>query len=122
MDDVLGVVREDHFEADGVLLFEEQHALVDPVEAVGFGCGAFVWNPGEMHIGEAFRGFGYGGESRGVVGIGADKDVVVRVAQRGHVLRDHALDDAMLFPQRNEDGHGALVSGGRRGRVLAAQK
>ena len=53
MDEILGIVRDHDVETRGMMLFEKQHALVDPVEAVGFGSGAIVRADGQMDLRKA---------------------------------------------------------------------
>ena len=42
MDQVFGIVRDHDIELNAVVFFKEQHALIDPIEAVGFGGGTIV--------------------------------------------------------------------------------
>ena len=104
---ILGVVGEDHVEADIVFALVEEHALVDPVETVGLGGGAVMGADGEMDVGEALLGLADGGDGGGVVGIGADEELETMVVELGDVVFDHLLDDLVLLPECNEDGHEA---------------
>jgi hypothetical protein len=49
-----------------------------------------------------------GAEGEGVVGIYADEEVVVGVADGGEVVFEHAADRVVFVPEGDEDGDGAL--------------
>ena len=87
-----------------LVLFEQQHALEDPVEAIGFGGGAVVGANGEMNMRKACFKIAHSVERRIVVGIRTNEEVVVVVVDRGDVVLHHAADDGVLVPQRHEDG------------------
>ena len=53
VDHVFGIVRQNHVEADAVLFLVEQHALINPVQAIRLRCGAVVRAYGEMHVRDA---------------------------------------------------------------------
>ena len=110
MDEILGVVRDHDVEAGAVVLFEKQHALVDPVEAVGFGSGSVVRADGQMDVREAGFQIADGVERRVVVRVGSDKEMIVAVVDGGGVVLHHAGDDGVLVPERDEDGDGLFAS------------
>ena len=115
MDQILGVVHHDHLEPHRALPLIGQHALVDPVEAIGLGGGAVVRAERQMHLRKARLGLADGCDGGAVVRIGAGEDGVVPVLESAYVVLDHFADDTMLAPQRDEDGSGLLPNGpGRR--------
>ena len=87
-----------------VMLFEKQHALVDPVQAVGFGSGSIMRADRQMDVREARFQIADGVERRVVVRVGADKEMIVAVVDGGDVVLHHARDYGVLVPQRHEDG------------------
>jgi hypothetical protein len=123
MDDVFGVVHRHDIEADRVLPLVAQHALVDPVQAVGFRSGTVVRAEGQVYLGEARLGPADRRHSGAVVGVGADEERVVPVLDGSHVVLEHLADDAVLVPQGKED-RGALLglAGPRRVWRLPAAK
>ncbi len=66
---------------------------------------------GDVNVRVAFGGFADGGDGGGVVGVDADEEVAVGVAEPGDVVVDHLLDDLALTPERHEDGHRARRDG-----------
>ena len=62
---VLGVVCQDHFEPDAVLLLVDQHALIDPVQIVGLGGRAVVRAHRKMDRRVALHRLAHGGDGRG---------------------------------------------------------
>jgi hypothetical protein len=109
VDEILGVVRDDDVEGRGVVLFKKQHALVDPVEAVGLGGGSVVRAYRKMDMREA--GFQVANRiQRGIViRVGADKKMIIAVVYGGGVMLHHAGDHGVLMPQRDEDGDGLFT-------------
>jgi hypothetical protein len=98
MDDVLRIVRHDDVEMHPVLLLHEQHALVNPVEIVGFRGGAVVRAHRQVEVFHVLLGLADGRDRRRVVGIGADEEIVVAVTVGRNIVLHHFLDDAVLFP------------------------
>ena len=52
---------------------------------------------------------GDGADGRLVVGVHTDEEVVVSVPDGGQIVLQHAADDGMLLPERDEDRDGTLV-------------
>jgi len=109
VDDVFGVVGDDGGEAfrGGVLMNE--HGLVNPVQTVCFGGRAVVGDEAEVDVFEAGLHVADRVEGGGVVGVGADEDVVLLITNGGDVLGDHGADDGVFLPEGDEDGEGAFV-------------
>jgi hypothetical protein len=61
VDHVLRIVRHDRVEAHAVALLVRQHALIDPVEAVGLGRGTVVRAQRQVYPRKLARGFPHGG-------------------------------------------------------------
>jgi len=123
MDQVLGVVNDDDVEAHGALPLVLQHALIDPVEAIGLRCRAIVRAERQVDLLEAGLGLPNGGHSLMVVGISADEHAVIAVLHRAQVMLEHLADHAVLVPQGDENG-GAFLRwrlARRHGRRLAPQ-
>ncbi len=108
VDQIFGVVRDHHVEADAVILLEKQHALIDPVEAVGLGGRSIVRAHGEMDVGEILFELADGIESRLVVRVRAHEKIVVAIADGTEVMPHHALDHLIFVPERDEDGDALL--------------
>src|SRR6202042_1483477 len=53
MNQILGVVRDHDIELNAIVLLKKQHALVDPVETIGFGSGAIVRAYRQMNVWKA---------------------------------------------------------------------
>ena len=83
MDQILGVVRDHDVKLSAVVLFKKQHALVDPVEAVGFGGGAVMGADRQMDVREARFQVADGVERRVVVRVGSNKEMIVIVVNGG---------------------------------------
>ena len=96
-------------ELSRVIFFEEKHALVDPVQTVGLGCRAVVRANCEVYVGKTAFEFAHGVERGLVVGISADEEVVVVVIDGGDIVLDHAANDGVLAPERDEDGDAPFV-------------
>jgi hypothetical protein len=103
VDQVFGIVRGHHVETDLVLLFEQEHALVDPVEAVGLGGGAVVRTDRQMNVGKASFQLADSVQCWLIVGVGADEEMIVVVIDGGDVVLHHARNDLIFVPQRHED-------------------
>ncbi|MGD0616673.1 MAG: hypothetical protein ABSB67_03330 [Bryobacteraceae bacterium] len=114
MNQVLGIVRHHDFEAHLVMFLEQQHALENPVQAVGFGGGAVVRANRKVNVTEPLLESANGFERRVVVGICADEEIVVAVANGRDVVPHHAANDAGLLPERNENRDPLFASGGAR--------
>ena len=98
VDHVLGIMRHYHVEAHAVPLLVRQHALIDPVEAVGFGCGPIVRAEGQVYTRKLAGGFADGGHRLPIVGVRADEELR-RVKHRGRdVSPQHAADHGVLMP------------------------
>jgi len=104
MDQILGIVGHHDIEPAAVMFLKEQHALIDPVQAVGFRSGAVVGTDGQMDIREARFQFANRFEGRIVVRIGAYKEMIVIVVDGGDIVLHHSTNDDMFMPQRHEDG------------------
>ena len=118
MDQVFGVVHHHDAEAHVVPRLVVLHALVDPVEAVALGGGSVVRAGDHVDARMAARLLGDGADGGSVVGIDADKEVVVPVLDGRQIVLQHAADDGVFVPQRDEDGDGTLAGpahGGVRG-------
>src|SRR5690348_11199222 len=104
MNQVLGIVSDHNLVAHLVADLVHLHTAVDPVEAVAFRSGPIVRTHGEMDAWIAGGGIPHGGHSGFVVGIDAYEDGEIPVADRVEVSLEHLSNDAMLFPQGDEDG------------------
>ncbi len=117
MDQVFGVMHDDNAEAHVVTRLVVFHALIDPVEAIALGGGPVVRAGGNVDARVAARLRGDGADGGGVVGIDADEEVVITVLDGRQIMLQHAADDGVFVPQRDEDGDGTLAgpsdSGGR---------
>ena len=107
MDEVLGIVRHNNVEMEGLLgalmLFKQQHALVDPVEAVGLRRGSIVRADRQMNMRETGFQIANRIEGRVVVGIRANEEVIVLVIDGGAIVLHHPGDHTVLVPERDED-------------------
>ncbi len=113
MDEILGIVRNRDIETRGMVLFEKQHALVDPVEAIGFGSGPIVRadrpdGHAESRVFEITNHV----QRRVVVRVGSDKEVIVAIVDGGGVVLHHSgqLPHARATAgqrQRSVSQHGA---------------
>src|SRR5580704_11822331 len=103
MDQILGVVRDNDVETCTVMFFEKQHALVDPIEAVGFGSGSLVRADREMDLRKAGFQIADGVEGAVVVRVAANKEMIVLVVDGGGVVLDHPSDNGVLVPERYKD-------------------
>ena len=57
----------------------------------------------------AARLLGDGADGGGVVGVDADEEVVIAVPDGCQIVLQHAADDGVLAPQRDEDGDGTFA-------------
>ncbi len=98
MDHVLGVVRHYDVEPDTILLLVQQHALVDPIQAIGLRRRTVVRADGEVYSRRSH--FHPADRLQGaiVVGISAHEKVIILVVDRSEVVVQHALDDGMFEP------------------------
>ena len=103
MNQVLGIVRHHNFEANLVLFLIEQHALVDPVQAVRFGRGPIMRTDSQMHVGKTRLQFADGVQRGVIIGISANEEVIVVVVDGGHVVLHHPGDHLVFVPQRYKD-------------------
>ncbi len=104
---VLRVVRQDHVEAGAVLFFPQQHALVDPVETVGLGCGAVVGTNRKVYVRVILHGLAGRRLGGTVVGINPNEELDLRVILPSGIVLDHAADHAVFSPRRDKNGHQA---------------
>jgi hypothetical protein len=104
MNQVFGIVRDDDIELNAIVLLKKQHALIDPVEAIGLGGGAVVRAYREMNVGKARLEVANGVERRFIIGVRPDEKVIVVVVDGGYVVFHHAADDRVFVPQGHEDG------------------
>ena len=102
MDQILGIVCHDDFEANLVMLLIEQHPLKHPVQAVGFGSGTVVRADSEVHVGKTRLQFADRAQRGIVIRIGANEEVVIVVIDRGDVVFHHPGDHLILVPQRHK--------------------
>ena len=102
MDQVFGVVQHHDVEPDSVPLLMDQHPLVDPVQAIGLRGRAVVGTESEMNVGKPRLGLAHCIRRQLVVGIGANEEVVVGVADGRQIVLEHLADDPVFAPQRDE--------------------
>jgi len=107
VDQILGVMGQNHVEADTVFLFVQEHALINPIEIIGFRSGAAVRNECQMYVRVAFHGLFDRRDGEGVVRIGAEEEFEARILQLRKVVIDHLLDDLVFLPERHENRHPA---------------
>ena len=109
MDQVFGVVHDHDAEAHVVARLVVFHALIDPVEAIALGGGSVMRAGGNVDSRMAARLRGDGADGGVVVGVDADEEVVITVPDGRQIVFQHAADDGVLAPQRDEDGDGTLA-------------
>ena len=73
------------------------------VQTVGFAGGTRTRADYLMHVREASAHFVNITLSIGVVGVGANKDMIVFVVERGRRQLGHIADDARFIPRRNHN-------------------
>lgn len=71
-----------------------------------------MWTDGQMNMGKAGFQIADCVESWVVIGVGADKKMIILIINRGGIMLHHAGDDGVLMPERDKDGDGFLVNGG----------
>jgi len=62
----------------------------------------------EVHAGITDAGFRDGAYGKRVIGVNADKDVVIRVAKDGKIMIEHPADHGVFPPERHKNSDPAL--------------
>ena len=102
-DDILGVMQDETGELDPRIALEAQDRVDDVVQAVGLAGGAGAGTDDFVNVGimQAHRiDIGLGLR---VVGVGADKNLVVLVIEGGGCQARHLANDAHFVPGRHHD-------------------
>ena len=108
MHQVFGVVGHHDVVANAVKTLVFAHAVVDPVQTIALGRGAIVRAHHQVHAGVGARRLLHRARGGLVVGIDAHEYVVSRIANGGEVMFQHLADDAVLAPERHQDGDAAF--------------
>ncbi len=122
MHQVLRVMRHDDVEAAAVRLFEALQKGIGRVQVVALRGRPVVRPHGQMDSRMARRGLLHRPYGLFVVGVHGDEHVEVVVPERRQIVLDHLPNDALLPPQRHQDGDAPLGAGvqfRRRGPVEA---
>src|SRR5689334_16312821 len=108
MNQILCIVDHNGLEANAVILLEQQHALIDPVQTIGFRGGARMWTLGYVHIAKPGCELCCRLNRRLVVWIHAQEEIVVPIADGGEVMPHHVAYDTGFVPARYKDGRAAF--------------
>jgi hypothetical protein len=116
MDDILGIVERDRGGAPALRRLFTQQRFPQPVEAIRLGRRTLPRIDHQPHPCVAFGDGGHRVDRRAVVGIGADVEPEVIVAEPRQRRRQHPPDHVRLVPGRHEDRdttgrHGRQIGG-----------
>ena len=103
MNEIFGVMQHDRIEANIVFFLEEQHPLIDPVQAVCFGGGPGMGAGSKMDIAIRFRQVSSRPHSRLIVWIRAEKKIEIAIADRRKIVANHVPNDPSFLPARHEN-------------------
>src|ERR1051326_358333 len=103
-------MRHDDFKTDPAARFITQHSAMNPIQTVAFGRGPVVPGAGNVNIAIARGHLSNGAFGQPVVGVYTDKHFVILVRQNREIPFQHRSDDAVLVPERYENGNGTLGS------------
>ena len=99
MDQIFGVVHHHDAETHVVTHLVVFHPLIDPVEAVALGSGPVMRAGSHVDARMAARLLCYRANGGSIVGIDADKEVIIAVLDGRQIVLQHAADHGVLVPQ-----------------------
>jgi hypothetical protein len=103
MDQVLRVMDDYGIKIGVRCLFVFAHSAIDPIETVRFRCRSRMSTLCNVHIlelrGEALCHL----YRRTVIGIDAEKEIVILIADCGYIVTDHIRNHSRLVPTWNKD-------------------
>lgn len=105
---ILCVMHHDAGKAHIMLLLVQQHALHQPVQAVGLAGGPVIGHGDHAHIIVLGDGAAHGGLGGGVVLVDADEDAELDIFVTIDGVIHHLFDHLGLVPCRNDDGKGSF--------------